>query len=322
MATNRAAIMTSRSAFALVLAAAVAGCGAPSVTVAADGGETDAGIVETDAGVVEADAGTEPPDAGPTILDAGPVEEPDAGTVVDAGPMGPDLDGDGLPDAWENQIARDYLPFLSIDPADSCPTGGIVFRLSPHPQDSSLIFIVYDHLYNDDCGLGGHPGDDEVFGVTVDPQVPPPAGITAIVAISHQNTLCQVITKCGSCGTLDACEFGTKDGAAYPVVYSSKDKHGSYVKKSGAGSCSTTLCLDSCTLATESAEVQLVNAGEPNAHFVENLTSQGFITSANGWTHPELLNVNPWTDADFGTAGSIAGDLVDMSFVPPPCLAP
>ena len=59
--------------------------------------------------------------------------------------------------------------------------------------------IVYDQLYALDCGLDGHIGDDEVFGATIDPSVPAPGGLVALVAISHQGTPCERVTTCGSC---------------------------------------------------------------------------------------------------------------------------
>src|SRR5262245_44692480 len=81
--------------------------------------------------------------------------------AADAAPQIVDDDGDGLDDGWEQMVAEAYLPFLSLDPADGCPLGGIVYRLRPHPADPTLILILYDHLLQNDCGLNGHVGDDE-----------------------------------------------------------------------------------------------------------------------------------------------------------------
>jgi hypothetical protein len=229
-----------------------------------------------------------------------------------------DQDQDGLDDAWEDTLASDYLPFLSLDPADKCPRGGIVYRVRPHPSDPALIHIVYDHLFERDCGLTSHVGDNEAFGVTIDPTIPAPAGLLTLVAIGHQGTLCEKKSTCGSCGGLDACWTAMKTGAVYPVVFSSKDKHASYVDKN---TCNPILaCLDSCTLAATSASVPMVNVGEPGAPLVSDLTDQAFIHAANGWTEQELFHLDPWdTSKDFGGAGNVAGDLVDDAFVPPVC---
>ncbi len=229
-----------------------------------------------------------------------------------------DQDKDGLDDVLEDKLARDYLPFLSLDPGDKCPRGGIVFRVRPHPDNAALIHIVYDHLYEKDCGLTSHVGDNEAFGVTINPNVPPPAGILTLVAIGHQSTICEKKTTCGSCAGLDPCTTAMKNGAAYPVVFSSKDKHASYVQKN---KCNPILsCFDTCTLAPTTTDVPLVNAGEPGAPLVSDLTDQGFITAAGGWTEQELFHSDPWdTSKDFGGAGNVAGDLLDGAFVPPVC---
>lgn len=229
-----------------------------------------------------------------------------------------DLDLDGLDDVWEEQVARAYLPFLSLDPGDKCPRGGIVVRVRPHPDNAQLIHVVYDHLFEKDCGLTSHVGDNEAFGATIDPNIPAPAGLLTLVAIGHQATICEKKTTCGSCGGLDACSTAMKNGAAYPVVFSSKDKHAGYVQKD---KCNPILsCFDSCTQAPTSTDVPVVNVGEPDAPLVTDLTDQAFITEANGWTEQELFHFNPWEKGkDFGSAGNVADDLVDSAFVPPVC---
>jgi hypothetical protein len=232
----------------------------------------------------------------------------DAGTgggLPDGGIV--DLDHDGLDDTFEENLARSYLPVLSVDPNDKCPLDAIVYRVRKHPQDPALIHIIYDHLFQDDCGLTSHVGDNEVFAITVNPSKPAPQGITAMKAISHQNTPCQKITTCGTCMALTACEL---NASSRPRVYSSKDKHGSYTSLTG---CNQLTCLDTCVVA-DRPNVPMINAGEPNGHLTEDLTDGGLITTANGWTKMQLFHVNPWAPVNFGGAGSIAGDLVDPGF--------
>jgi hypothetical protein len=236
----------------------------------------------------------------------------------DAPPQIVDEDQDGLDDAFELQVANDYLPYVAVDPGDGCALDGIIARVRPHPADPSKILIVYDHLFQNDCGLGGHIGDDEVFSIAIDPNVPPPAGILAIKAISHQGTPCERDSECATCSgdSRSPCDLGMINGLTYPVVYASKDKHGQYATKS---SCGFGTCFDSCTLAPAPVHPPIVNAGEPDHPITSNLTTQGFITPANGWTETSLMNVDPWAAGDFGGAGSIAGDLVDPAFEVMPC---
>lgn len=268
-----------------------------------DGGVAADGGLEPDAGSIDAGA----PDAGRT--DAG---APDAGSV-DAGVI--DLDRDGLADAFELDVATRYLPVLSLHPQDGCPLGGLVFRLRPHPMDpdGGLLAITYSFLFERDCGLTSHPGDNEAFGATIDPSQPPERGLTALRAISHQNTICQRISTCGTCSNLTACErFAPNEP---PVLFSSKDKHAGYVSRSA---CGTLTCLDTCAMGRRTG-VPVVNAGEPNAPLTRDLTDAGLITSANGWTDQRLFHFDPWGSADFGGAGNVKGDLEDPAFLTPPC---
>jgi hypothetical protein len=104
----------------------------------------------------------------------------------------------------------------------------------------------------------------------------------------------------------------------WPVVYSSKDKHGNYATLAQCPTFGT--CFDQCSLDQHRARPPIVNAGEPGHHMVSDLTTQGFITAANGWTEQSLMHFDPWNPAqDFGGAGNIAGDLVDDAFTAAPC---
>ena len=104
-------------------------------------------------------------------------------------------------------------------------------------------------------------------------------------------------------------------GVPTAVVYSSKDKHGTYARRSTCGG----LCFDQCSLATTPDDPPMVDAGEPGMPRVSDLTAQGFITAANGWTETELFGFDPWGATDFGGAGNVAEDLVDPTFVAAAC---
>lgn len=228
-----------------------------------------------------------------------------------------DDDHDGVPDAVEAAAARAYLPFLSTHPDDACPLSGIVYRARPHPEDAALLHVVYSRLYQQDCGLGGHVGDNEAFGATIDVTRAPPAGLVALRAVSHQGTLCERTTDCGTCEGLNPCS-AAPDGR--PVLFASKDKHAGAVDL-GAG-CGLLSCFDSCELSDESSELALLNVGEPDAPLVRDLTAEGFVREEEGWSDAAVLHYDPWSDADFGTAGVVAGDLIDDAFLTPNCRAP
>ncbi|MEW6432623.1 MAG: hypothetical protein AB1730_14060 [Myxococcota bacterium] len=270
-----------------------------------DAGAGDAGVFDAgDAGAGSADAGgRDAGDADGGLTDAG---------VVDAGV---DLDGDGLDDALEETLARGSFPYLSLAPDDGCPLGVVVYRARPHPDDPTLVLLFYAHLYERDCGLTGHVGDNEDFGVTVDPALPPPLGIKTMKSIGHQGTLCQQVTQCGRCGGLPACEL--TDGGQ-PVMYASKGKHAGYVEKSRCNP--VTACLDTCAFNPVPRVPPMVNAGEPGRPLVGDLTTAGLITADAGWTEASLFFFEPWdAGARFGTVSGLASRLVDPDFVPPAC---
>jgi hypothetical protein len=255
----------------------------------------------------------------PDKLDADAAAAPDAITASDARAI-VDLDEDGLDDAFEQQLAMTYVPYLSLDPDDGCPLSGLVARVRAHPADPSKVLIVYSHLFERDCGLSGHVGDNEAFGVAIDPAVPPPAGILAIRTASHQGTPCERASECSTCAA-DArprCDVANDAGLDWPVLYASKDKHGQYATKSKCFLLGT--CFDQCTLNPQRATPPVIDVGEPTHAFTHDLTTNGFITAANGWTEAELMNFDPWDpERDFGGAGNIAGDLQDPAFAPAPC---
>lgn len=273
----------------------------------------DAGTLPPDAGVTApSDGGADPTDGG---SDGGPVDagRTDAGALADAGSF-VDRDLDGLDDDWELEVARRALPVLALHPQDRCPLGGLVFRLRPHPlaPDAGLLAITWTHLFERDCGLTSHVGDNEAFGATINPALPDEQAVSALRAIAHQATLCERTTTCGRCPGLSPCE--RVDGGA-PLLFASRDKHAGYLS---LAACGTLTCLDVCAMGRRDG-VPLLNAGEPTAPLTRNLTDAGFITAANGWTEQSLFHFDPWGAPDFGRAGNVKGDLEDPAFLTPAC---
>jgi hypothetical protein len=227
-----------------------------------------------------------------------------------------DADGDGIDDATEQTWAESYFPYYSINPNDNCTRHGVLFRLTPHPNDATKVAIWYDVLYENDCGLGGHVGDDEAFGVVIDPQTPAPGGILAVRAISHQGTACEKTTTCGSLPNCGACSTGDKNGQPFSLVFSSVNKHGSYVDETG---CDTWFCdLAGCAVNPAPDMPLFANAGEPGMPLTNDLSANGFITGQNGWTEAALMGFDPWGNTDFGGAGNVTDDLQDASFIVSP----
>jgi len=227
-----------------------------------------------------------------------------------------DADEDGIDDAHELSIARAYFPYFSLDAEDRCARHGVLFRVTPHPDDATKLAIWYVVLYERDCGrrgIGAHVGDDEVFGELVDPARPAPEGILAVRAISHQDAICERVTTCGKLQGCTPCATAARAGSAYPVVFASANKHGNYASQTA---CDFWPCdLGSCTLSGAPDSPDFVNAGEPGYPLVNDLTRDGFITREKGWTEASLVHFDPWSPARFGNAGDVSDDLTDASFL-------
>ncbi len=98
----------------------------------------------------------------------------------------------------------------------------------------------------------------------------------------------------------------------YPVIFHSEDKHAGYAHDSCDFFCDN----GGCALADAPAVMPMVNVGEPDARLVSNLTTEGFINEASGWTEQELFDFDPWAPGDFGSAGDVSDDLQDPEFIP------
>src|SRR5262249_37798848 len=119
------------------------------------------------------------------------------------------------------------------------------------------------------------------------------------------------------CSGLQACTSGPRRGAAYPVVFASTNKHANYMSESACnGAC---LLTNFCTLAPTPAEPPLQNAGEPGYPLTRDLTTAGFVTSANGWTESALMHFDPWGNTNFGRAGNVTSDMNDAALLTAPC---
>ncbi len=78
-------------------------------------------------------------------------------------------------------------------------------------------------------------------------------------------------------------------------------------------------CLDDCEDNPTPTSLPVVNVGEPCFPLVTNLTTQGFITTANGWKNQVLFDYDPWGGQPFGQGSVVATDLTDVAFETPPC---
>lgn len=228
--------------------------------------------------------------------------------------VGTDVDGDGIDDNLEREVATLNFPKVLMANGEECGAPhGVIYRVRRHPTNPKRLAITYVVLYANDCGeLNGHTGDAETFAITVDLDAQPGAAATVgVESWAHAGTTCGSTSSCETSPATNACGTPTKDTSPSEVViWASQNKHASYLS---ASTC-TDNCLDSCT-AGERINGPLLNVGEPGHPMVTNLTTQGFVQSSDGWG-AELLHFNPWSTQEFAGGGRLDQPLTNRSAPP------
>jgi len=187
-----------------------------------------------------------------------------------------DSDGDGLSDALEQSLLRQFVPEFMVGvkdcsdlPAEFRPgsrtpqvkaeDGTLYGEIFPAKSSTSArpeVEIHFYHLWRQDCGRHGHPLDAEHVAALVQASEADLSTATWKAmywyAAAHENTVCDV-SQIARASTLHAEDRGAK-------VWVSPDKHASYLNE--------TLCdrgcgADRCLNMTALHRGKLINLGEP-----------------------------------------------------------
>lgn len=227
-----------------------------------------------------------------------------------------DLDGDGLPQSYELQLAQAFLPTIWFDNGeDNTWPGGnsthgrhqpgrMVFRVRPHPQNTDDLVITYAMLFGRDGGegpfpiLSAHPGDVETFAITLVPSQTCDLGykIFSIRTWAHQGVF--GFEKIETSDTLTPrCKFGfsVDPVGKNDIVLVSENKHGSYLREA---TCDNHLAGgENCNLHFTMGDVNAwvgLNSGEPNAQLNRDLGPLGFPTETL-WAKRKFCGAQPDT---------------------------
>src|SRR5713101_5256746 len=213
-------------------------------------------------------------------------------TPEDVSPI--DLDGDGIPQKVEFELARYFFPTIWYDRDEntSAPGGNhnhrelnqpgrVVFRVRPHPQRAGHIAISYALLYRIDGGVevrppflpplvafACHRGDAEPFAISLKPDPSCPIGyrIESIATWAHEGTSGEIHGVRG----LDSCTWGFSNAPVTKTdaILASRSKHGNYLSKDD---CSTGLAgFDVCNYDWTNGDVNswiALNIGEAASGF-------------------------------------------------------
>ncbi len=218
--------------------------------------------------------------------------------------VGTDQDADGIDDTFEREVAERNFPKVLLDTDEQCAVPwGVIYRVRRHPQNPRRIAIAYDVLNATDCGdLNGHVGDTENFAITVDLDAEPGAAATVgVKAWAHMNTVCGSTSSCETAPGTKLCASppGTASSTSEVIIWTSRNKHEAYLSRAVCDD----NCFDSCSVG-QRVTGPLLDVGQPGHPLVTDLTTQGFVQSADGWAD-ELLHFNPWSTAEFSGGGRL-----------------
>ncbi|HVZ83689.1 MAG TPA: hypothetical protein VG893_08435 [Terracidiphilus sp.] len=193
-----------------------------------------------------------------------------------------DSDHDGLSDAEEQALLRQFAPALQADPHDcagepaffepggqnpiaASEDGTLYAQATPRTLPGiagPLVELRYFHLWRIDCGRMGHPLDTEHVSVLVQAGAQDSDSWHALYwyAAAHEDTVCDA-SQIARASTL-----GAETGGAQ--IWISQGKHASFLHRElcrrGCGG-------DDCTRAHPLAVPRIVNLGEP-AHPMNGAT--------------------------------------------------
>jgi hypothetical protein len=205
-----------------------------------------------------------------------------------------DIDGDGMPQLTELQLAQHFFPTIWYDGGEDCTAPGgnpghrpnlpgrLVFRVRPHPDRPESIAISFALLYARDCGdtaSPSHNGDVEPFAITLEPAAGCPTGygIRSIRTWAHAGTSAEHIDDRIFPEPLCNFGFSVDPTGRSDVVLASENKHGNYLS---LDSCEGgDVWMDHCSMTFTAGDVNAwvgFNAGEPGAPRHRDLGLIGF----------------------------------------------
>ena len=182
-----------------------------------------------------------------------------------------DTDGDGLSDALESALLKQFAPrFMtsaqdcSVRPAEFVPlqikpviaseNGTIYGQAMPRKDQPDQVELHFYHLWRLDCGDLGHPFDAEHVSALVARDEVSDWKALYWYAAAHEDTLCDS-SQITRASTVDAELHG-------PQVWISRGKHGSFLNealcKRGCGG-------DECQNLQPLATSEIINVGELSA---------------------------------------------------------
>lgn len=235
-----------------------------------------------------------------------------------------DLDQDGLVDAWEDAVLSAVRPRLVFDEAESLfgdPSAVVahVARVAPIGRTPFAVQVYITILYSRDYGscadLSAHNGDSErvVLRLTGAPQR---LILERAYTAAHEGTITDHSQRFSD-ADLALLRYDESDGEPRWLVYPSQDKHATYGNVEICEATSPLPCFDEdCNpdgvdnTADFALDAAIVNAGEPDAPLVTDLSALGF-PGEDAWADQAFCG---GLDRNIGCPGSVARKLTENPF--------
>lgn len=287
----------------------LAACGAPESDESDDAGETASDVTGT-------------------LL--APAEAIQLRTSVAAEPARAedDRDADGLADAWESVVLERFQPLMELDEQekglhDAKFHTGVSARVVPRQDDPSHVVVFFAFAWGEDygsCTFTDHHGDVERAVLEL-ARVPGAAGDATIVraytAAHEGDPTDKSHTYSGDTSLRSNLQFVHDDALGGPgyrwLVYTSRNKHGTFVSKSACESQKLWCLADYCGAdgvsdkSTHRRLPPILNAGEPT-HALESSWSLFGYSNIDVWTSQKFCGVSSGGDCDEAPRESLLKD--------------
>ena len=209
-----------------------------------------------------------------------------------------DSDHDGVTDAEEQSLLRQFLPRFMIS-ADDCSTrpaeftpflqkpvvkaaSGIIYgQAFPHDQRGDELELHYYDLWGKDCGESGHNLDAEHVSVLLARDKAGAWKARYWYAAAHEDTLCDA-SQIAHAQTLNAEGQGAK-------IWISAGKHAAFLSNA---MCKRGCGADSCADLEQLTATRIINVGEPSAP----MNGATWAASAE-WPLSEKMRRSDFSDA-------------------------
>ncbi len=234
-----------------------------------------------------------------------------------------DADADGLTDAWEDAVAAHYQPRLELDEqekglGDANFKVGTATRVVARKGDASHVVVFFGFAFSEDygsCTFTDHHGDVERAVIELERAPGTDGDVKMIKAYTaaHEGDPTDASHVYEGDKLTKELEFVSENGAPRWLLYTSRNKHGTYANKKTCESKSIPCIADYCASSNKVNRNDyrrlpvLLNAGEPEHHRDSGWARFGY-PNADAWQDKKFCGVATGGDCDSAPRSTLIKD--------------